>query len=95
MDSYRYNNLLICKAHGEAVFGKDHLNSSIKPWMYVRRSTMCGSAAIRRSGTNVSKISYVACELNPIKIDFSDYPKRFINKLNEVYAFSIDTAINY
>ena len=34
------------------------------------------------------KSSSVACGFSPIKIDFSDYPKSFISRINEVY-FSI------
>ena len=37
----------------------------------------------------LSKISTVACEFRTIKIDYSDYPKRFIDRINEVYVFSI------
>ena len=31
----------------------------------------------------------VACESSPIKIHYFDYPRRFINRINEVYDFSI------
>ena len=34
------------------------------------------------SGTGVKKISNVACGFSPIKID---YPKCFINRINEVF----------
>ena len=40
------------------------------------------------SGTGVKKISNVACGFSPIKIDYSDHPKCFINRINEVYVFS-------
>ena len=33
------------------------------------------------------KMSTVACEISPIKIDYSDYPKSFISRINEVFFF--------
>ena len=38
-------------------------------------------------GTGVWKISSVACGFSSIKIDYSDYPKSLISRINEVYAF--------
>ena len=35
------------------------------------------------------KKSTVACVSSPIKIHYFDYPKHFINRINEVYDFSI------
>ena len=35
------------------------------------------------------KISSVACGFSPVKIDYSDNPKNFISKINEVYFFPI------
>ena len=32
-------------------------------------------------------ISSVACGFSPVKIDYSDYPKSFISRINEVYFF--------
>ena len=43
------------------------------------------------------KISSVACRFNPVKIDYSDYPKSFI-RLNDVYVsfqYNIAIAIFY
>ena len=37
------------------------------------------------SRTGVRKISNVACEFSPIKVNYSDYPSRFINRINEVF----------
>ena len=33
------------------------------------------------------EISSVACGLSSIKIDYSDYPKSLISRINEVYVF--------
>ena len=35
------------------------------------------------------KISSEASGLSPVKIDYSYYPKSFINRINEVYFFFI------
>ena len=32
------------------------------------------------------KISSVACGFTPVKIGYSDYPKSFISRINEVHA---------
>ena len=34
-----------------------------------------------------SSISSVACRFSYIKIDYSDYPKSFISRINEIYIF--------
>ena len=39
------------------------------------------------------KISSVACGFSPVKIDYSDYPKSFISRINEVYLFPSNIAI--
>ena len=39
------------------------------------------------AGTGVWKISSVACGLSSIKIDYSDYLKSLIRRINEVYVF--------
>ena len=49
--------------------------------MYERRRTLYEKAAL--AGTGVRKNSTVACGFSPIKIHYSDYPKRF----NVVYDF--------
>ena len=41
------------------------------------------------AGTGVCKSSSVACGFSSIKIDYSDYPKSLISRINEVYVFSI------
>ena len=51
--------------------------------MYVRKSP------ILLAGTGVWKISSVACGFSSIKIDYSDYPKSLISRINEVYVLSI------
>ena len=33
------------------------------------------------------KISSVACGFSPVNIDYSDYPKSLISRINEVYFF--------
>ena len=43
--------------------------------------------------TGVQKISSVACGFSSIKIDYFDYPKSLISRVNEVYVFSINIAI--
>ena len=39
------------------------------------------------AGTDVLEISSVACGFSSIKIDYSDYPKCLISRINEVYVF--------
>ena len=39
--------------------------------------------------TGVRKNSYVALGFSSIKINYFEYPKRFINRINEGYDFSI------
>ena len=43
------------------------------------RSTMYQNGAV--------KISSVSCGFSPVKIDYSDYPKSFINRMNKLYFF--------
>ena len=38
------------------------------------------------AGTDVWKISFVACGFSSIEIDYSDYPKSLISRINEVYV---------
>ena len=38
-------------------------------------------------GTGEKKLNSVSCEFSPIKIDYSDYQKRFIIRINEVVVF--------
>ena len=68
---------------GVITIGKFYLNSRIKPpmYMYVRRNAMHEKVAI------FSWNSTLACWFSPIKIHHFDYPKRFINRINEVYIF--------
>ena len=44
-------------------------------------------SSILLAGTGVWKISSVTCGFSSIKIDYSDYPKRLISRINEVYVF--------
>ena len=44
-------------------------------------------SSILLAGTGVWKISSVACMFSSIKIDYSDYPKSLISRINEVYVF--------
>ena len=60
--------------------------------VYVRsitRSTMCQKSSILFAGNAAVKISFVACGFSPVKIDYSDYLKSLISRINEVYIFSI------
>ena len=41
------------------------------------------------AGTGLWKISSVASGFSSIKIDYSDYPKSLISRINEVNVFSI------
>ena len=51
--------------------------------------------SILLAGTGPWKISYVACGLSSIKIDYSDYLKSLISRINEVYVFSIKILLVY
>ena len=60
--------------------------------VYVRsiaRSTMYQKSFLF-AGTGLLKVSSVACGFNAIKIDYSDYPKSLISRINEV---SVDSDI--
>ena len=46
-------------------------------------------SSILLAGSGVWKISSVACRFSSIKIDYSDYPKSLISRINEIYVFSI------
>ena len=61
----------------------------IMPLVYIRSitcSTMYQKAPFFAS-TGVWKISSVACGFSSIIIDYSDYPKSLISRINEVYVF--------
>ena len=62
--------------------GKSLPNSRIKPRMHVRRSIKYEKLHFF-ARTGVMKTSTVACGFTPIKIHYSDYPKR----INEVYVW--------
>ena len=51
------------------------------------RITMYQKSSILLAGTGVRKFSFVACGCSPIKVQFSDYPKSFTGRINEVYVF--------
>ena len=44
-------------------------------------------AQVYVAGTGVWKISSVACGSSSIKIDYSDYLKSLISRINDVYVF--------
>ena len=69
---------------------KNSAQLRIKPKMYVRHSIMYEKAVrVLLAGTDVVvKISLVAGGVNPIKINYSDYPKSFTISLNTFFAFS-------
>ena len=51
--------------------------------------------SILLAGTGVWKISSVACRFSSIKIDYSDYLKSLISRINEVNVFfSIKYRLN-
>ena len=50
-------------------------------------------SSILLARTGVWKISSVACGFSPHKIDYSDYPKSLISRINEVNVFSIKYPI--
>ena len=59
--------------------------------VYIRSIT--GSKYVPKSsilltGTGVWKVSSVACGFSSIKIEYSDYPKSLIGRINEVFVFS-------
>ena len=60
--------------------------------VYVRsitRSTINQKSSILFGGNGAVKISSVACGFSSIKIDYSDYPKSLISRINEVMFFLI------
>ena len=66
----------------------------IMPRVYIRsitRSVMLRycvpKSSILLARTGVWKISAVACGFSSIKINYSDYPKSLISRLNKVYVF--------
>ena len=68
--------------------GKFLLNSRIMPRMYVMRSTMYENAAFYQQELTLGNISIVACGFSPIKLHYSDNPKR----INEV-VFSMKLSL--
>ena len=54
--------------------------------VYVRSITR---STILLAVTGVWKMNSVACGFSSIKIDYSDYPKSLISRINEVYVLSI------
>ena len=53
----------------------------------ITRSTMYQKSSILLAGNGTVKISSVACGFSPVKIDYSDYPKSFISRINEDHVF--------
>ena len=45
------------------------------------------------AGTGVWKISSVACGFSSIKIDYSDYQKNLMSRINEDYVLLLNIAI--
>ena len=58
-------------------------------WYYVPKSS------ILLAGTGVWKILSVACGFSSIKIDYSDYPKSLISRINEVYVLNSLFCFNH
>ena len=65
--------------------------------VYIRNITLyVPKSSILLAGTDVWKISSVACGLSSIKIDYSDYPKILISRINDasvVVFFNKNIAI--
>ena len=60
--------------------------------VYVRsilRSTINQKAPFCLLELSYGKYRSVACELSSIKLDYSDYPKSIICRINDIYGFSI------
>ena len=74
-----YNRLSYGKVH--------HVCKEHYAYYYVPKSS------ILLARTGVWKICSVACGFSSIKIDYSDYPKRLISRINEVYAFFNKTSL--
>ena len=47
------------------------------------------------AGPGIQKISLITYGVNPIKIDYSNYPKSFINRLKKSLGFSIKVFVYY
>ena len=65
-------------------------DNRIRARVYVRRitrSTMYQKAPFCLPGLAISS---VACGFSSIKIDYSDYPKSLISRINEVYVHFIE-----
>ena len=45
------------------------------------------TSSVLLAGTGVWKISSVACGFSFIKIDYSEYPKSLISRINDIYVF--------
>ena len=45
------------------------------------------------AGPGIQKISLITYGVNPIEIDYSDYPKSFINRLKKSLGFSIKVFV--
>ena len=66
--------------------------------VYVRsitRSNMYQKAPFCLAGTDILNISSIAFGFSFIGIDYSDYPKSLISKINEVYVFSVKYHYSY
>ena len=50
-------------------------------------------SSILLAGTGVWKISSVACGFSSIKIDYSDYQKNLMSRINEDYVLLLNIAI--
>ena len=61
--------------------------------VYVR--SIVPKSSILLAGTGVWKISSVACGFSSIKIDYSDYRKSLISRINEVYVFFFSIKYHY
>ena len=79
---------------GGGPLGKVRHNSRIESWLGV--CSVCKEhyawhyvpkRSVLLTGTGVWKISSVACGFSLIDIDYSDFPKSFISRINEVYVF--------
>ena len=85
IEAYRLKHVVIR-------YSQSQFENRIMPRVYVRRITrsiMYQKCSILFTRNGTVKISSVACGFSHIKNDYSDYPKSFISRINEVYVFSI------
>ena len=68
---------------------QSQFENRIMIWVYIRSIVLHAYTKKLHllAGTGIWKISSVAYGFSYIKIDYSDYPKSLISRINEVYVF--------